>query len=202
MTVRPAGTEVRIGFARASDAPEIAELHAQSWRRHYRGAYSDRYLDTDVFTDRLAVWTERMSDSDATRLTLVARSDTGLVGFAHVVLDADRRWGALVDNLHVAHRLQRSGLGTRLLDAAARHLKQRRPGSGLFLWVLEKNEAAQAFYRARHGLFCDRTLAPPPGGDPGNLNGPQWKFRVAWPDPAVVIGTRREEPRSRASAPL
>jgi hypothetical protein len=30
------------------DAHAIAELHADSWRRHYRGAYSDAFLDGDV----------------------------------------------------------------------------------------------------------------------------------------------------------
>jgi hypothetical protein len=36
---------VRIRVADSSDAPAIAALHAESWRRHYRGAYSDAFLD-------------------------------------------------------------------------------------------------------------------------------------------------------------
>jgi len=41
---------VTVGFrpARASDSEAIAALHADSWRRHYRGAYSDAFLDGDV----------------------------------------------------------------------------------------------------------------------------------------------------------
>jgi hypothetical protein len=27
-------------------------LHADSWRRHYRGAYADAFLDGDVLADR------------------------------------------------------------------------------------------------------------------------------------------------------
>lgn len=42
--------------ALATDAAAIAELHADSWRRHYRGAYGDSYLDGDVGADRAAVW--------------------------------------------------------------------------------------------------------------------------------------------------
>src|SRR6188768_3459087 len=41
--------------ATAGDAGQIAALHADSWRRHYRGAYSDAFLDGDVLTDRLRV---------------------------------------------------------------------------------------------------------------------------------------------------
>lgn len=35
--------------ARATDSEAIAVLHADSWRRHYRGAYSDAFLDGDVY---------------------------------------------------------------------------------------------------------------------------------------------------------
>ena len=42
------------------DAHAIAELHADSWRRHYRGAYSDAFLDGDVAGYLLVVWTDRL----------------------------------------------------------------------------------------------------------------------------------------------
>ena len=35
-------------FGDRRDANAIAALHADSWRRHYRGAYSDAFLDGDV----------------------------------------------------------------------------------------------------------------------------------------------------------
>ena len=47
------------------DAAEIAALHAESWRRHYRGAYSDSFLDGDVGEDRLAEWTGRFAEAGA-----------------------------------------------------------------------------------------------------------------------------------------
>jgi hypothetical protein len=43
------------------DIAAIAALHADSWRRNYRGAYSDEFLDRDVFEDRRAVWSERLT---------------------------------------------------------------------------------------------------------------------------------------------
>jgi len=55
--------EVEIRLSQAADARDIAKLHADSWRRHYRGAYSDRYLDGDLDADRLAVWTERLNET-------------------------------------------------------------------------------------------------------------------------------------------
>ena len=52
------------------DASGIAALHADSWRRHYRGAYLDSYLDGDVLSDRLAVWTSRLAPPPGSHYTL------------------------------------------------------------------------------------------------------------------------------------
>jgi hypothetical protein len=93
---------VRFRVAGAADATAIAALHADSWRRHYRGVYSDGFLDGDIGSDRLAVWSARLAVATSeTAYTAVAEDDDGLVGFTHVVFDADPRWGALLDNLHV-----------------------------------------------------------------------------------------------------
>ena len=183
----PSAPEVAIRLAGASDAPDIAKLHTDSWRRHYRGAYSNRYLDGDLYADRLAVWTERMNSRDYDHFTVLAAHQDHSVGFAHVALDADPTWGALVDNLHVAHPVQRNGIGTLLLDRAARIIIERRPGSGVYLWVLEQNEGAQAFYVSRSGILRDPELTAPPGGDPRNLNGAPRKIRVVWSDPASLV---------------
>ncbi|MBV9411286.1 MAG: GNAT family N-acetyltransferase, partial [Acidimicrobiia bacterium] len=41
-------TDVRCRVATIDDVEAIAALHADSWRRNYRGAYLDSYLDGDV----------------------------------------------------------------------------------------------------------------------------------------------------------
>lgn len=178
---------VRIRPAGLADAPAIAGLHADSWRRHYRGALSDSYLDGELDADRLAVWTVRLAEPGDDRVTLVAEHGDGLIGFAHTVLDADPAWGALVDNLHVRPDDKRRGIGTRLLSATAEEVMLKRPESSIFLWVLEQNAAAQAFYLARGGRRCDVVLCDAPGGDPGNLVGAPRSIRVAWPEAAVLV---------------
>ena len=89
-------SDVEIRPTQATDAPAIAKLHANCWRRHYRRSYSDHYLDGDLDADRLAVWTERLN-RPARTFTLLAEHKDHPVGFVHVVLDADSTWGALVD---------------------------------------------------------------------------------------------------------
>jgi ribosomal protein S18 acetylase RimI-like enzyme len=177
---------VRYRQATSNDVAAIAALHADSWRRNYRGAYLDSYLDGDVVTERVATWTERLSTGAGHRVTLVAELDGALAGFAHTMFDEDPRWGSLLDNLHVSHALKGQRIGSHLMAETASAVLRERPGTGLYLWVLEQNEAAQAFYEARRGQRADRRLAGPfPGG------GRAYTIRYAWPDPSILIPDRQ-----------
>jgi GNAT superfamily N-acetyltransferase len=172
---------LRFRSASADDAERIALLHADSWRRHYRGAYADSFLDGDIAADRRSVWSARLAaPTDAE--TIVAEEDARLVGFVHIAFDDDPRWGSLIDNLHVLHNQRRTGIGTQLLDRAARAVTAWATGNAMYLWVLQQNTAAQQFYRAL-GASCVQTAAvPPPGGDPARLNGTPRCLRMAWSD--------------------
>ena len=164
------------------DVEAIAHLHADSWRRNYRGAYLDSYLDGDVVSDRIAVWNQRITRPVVSSHTIVAEHDGAFAGFAHTVFEDDPQWGALLDNLHVTHEMKGGGVGTVLMAESARVLLEREPPTGLYLWVLEQNEPAQAFYRARGGTEAGRELRGPfPGG------GTAFAFRIVWPDPARLF---------------
>ena len=170
--------EVTYRSAVEADAAAVAELHADSWRRHYRGAYPDDYLDGPVFDDRMSVWSERLADPDRAATTVLGEADGALAGFVHVVHDADPVHGSLVDNLHVRADRQRSGVGRVLMRRAAALVLRDRPGQPMFLWVLEQNERAQAFYAALGGDRLDHKTSAPPGG------GAIKAIRFVWPDPA------------------
>ena len=183
-------TDIRFRPATVGDAERIAQLHADSWRRHYRGAYSDAFLDGDVLEDRRSVWTKRLGQARGDSRTLVAESADGLVGFAHVILDDDATWGALLDNLHVAHSHARRGIGTSLLLMTAATVADERPDSALHLWVLEQNLAAQAFYAAHGGLCVERDIVGPQGGVTGRLQGTPGKLRFVWLHPEALGAAR------------
>jgi ribosomal protein S18 acetylase RimI-like enzyme len=161
------------------DAPTIALLHADSWRRHYRGAYADSYLDGDLVAERQAVWSARLADAEHS-MTLLAEDEGVPAGFVHVVFDHDERWGSLIDNIHVRHDRRRSGVGTALMAQAAEGIRSRAAGPARYLWVLEQNAAAQGFYRALGGRRVETALVSPPGGVDGRLNGAPRKLRFAW----------------------
>jgi ribosomal protein S18 acetylase RimI-like enzyme len=144
--------DMELRSATAEDSPAIALLHADSWRRNYRGAYTDAFLDGDVEANRRTVWAERLGDPSVDQRTIVAEIDGGVVGFVHLICGDDPEWGALVDNLHVIHDRKGQRIGTVLMAAAAQALLDTRPASPrIYLWVLEQNTAAQAFYEARGG---------------------------------------------------
>lgn len=75
------------------DADRVAALHADSWRRHYRGAYLDTYLDGDVVSDRQEVWRGRLAQPKENQFTVIARHGDEVLGFAHTFLDEDPVWG-------------------------------------------------------------------------------------------------------------
>ncbi len=208
-------TSLRLRAAGPRDAEDVARLHADSWRRHYRGAYADEFLDGDLVANRLAVWSARLvtragADRSGSALpdsaepsgaavpagagrprptgaaTIVAEDGSGLVGFVHVVFDVEERWGSLVDNLHVANGRRHGGIGTALLARAAAATTARAASTRLYLWVLAQNLAAQRFYRSRGGECVERVPVEPPGGVPAWLNGSPDKLRFAWPDAALL----------------
>ena len=55
----PAQTVV-LRHAGAEDADAIAHLHAESWRRTYRGMMSDDFLDHRALDNRRLTWRERL----------------------------------------------------------------------------------------------------------------------------------------------
>jgi GNAT superfamily N-acetyltransferase len=172
---------MRLRVADENDFGAVAQLHADSWRRHYRGAYAEAYLDGDLIADRRAVWSARLGSPAGTE-TVLAEDGDRLVGFVHVVLDADAEWGSLVDNLHVVHDRKRGGIGARLLSSAAAVVERRAAGMRMYLWVLEQNAAAQAFYLACGAANVETSTAAAPNGDPANLVGLPGKYRMAWND--------------------
>ncbi|WP_329161557.1 GNAT family N-acetyltransferase [Streptomyces sp. NBC_01717] len=178
----------RLRVAGPDDAEKVALLHADSWRRHYRGAYADSYLDGDILTDRLSVWSSRLA-APADSMTILAEDHTGLAGFVHAVFDDDDRWGSLIDNLHVAHDRQRTGMGTVLLARAGESIAEQAVGKSMYLWVQEQNISAQRFYRAMNGTCVEEAPISPPGGVTSRLNGTPNKLRFTWPDTFALACT-------------
>jgi GNAT superfamily N-acetyltransferase len=167
----------------SSDWRAIATLHAESWRRSYRGMLPDAYLDNDVFADRAELWERRFGDTDYQRATVTVLAEAGarLVGFAHSRVDEEPEWGTLLDNLHVTHDAQRLGVATRLVAETASLVAPRALSPALYLWVLEANSRARAFYESMGGQPVERGVSREGGGEAPCL-------RYWWPDVSKLSG--------------
>jgi ribosomal protein S18 acetylase RimI-like enzyme len=168
--------------ATPDDAPAIARLHAESWRTHYRGAYTDEYLDGPVYEERADTWRSRLDEAAPNQFIVVAERDGELVGFACAYGADDDRWGTLLDNLHVRTDLHRSGIGRRLVAEIARFCRERYAGHGLYLWVLAQNTNAREFYARIGGEDVGGEHREPSAGA-GRVNEVR---RIAWSDPGRV----------------
>jgi hypothetical protein len=60
----------------------------------------------------------------------------------------------------------------------------------LYLWVLEQNAAARAFYATLGATCVEHAPVPPPDGDRASLNGNPTGLRYAWRDPARLLPSR------------
>lgn len=179
-------SEFAFRAATRRDAGALAALHADSWRRTYRGVYTDDYLDGAADADRLAVWTARLRQVPGSAITILAEGTDGVAGFVHAVPDDDPRWGSLIDNLHVAAAHQRRGLGTALLRRAAAAIAAHATQPGVYLWVQERNTAAQRFYATLGGERAGEAASVGPGGIAERLVGSPVKLRIHWPDAAAL----------------
>jgi ribosomal protein S18 acetylase RimI-like enzyme len=92
------------------------------------------------------------------QIVLKAVDHSTLCGFACTYLDADPRWGALLDNLHVSPAMTGRGIGARLLDDTLRRVNKARPHSSLHLWVFEANTRAQRFYERLGGMMVEQKV--------------------------------------------
>jgi ribosomal protein S18 acetylase RimI-like enzyme len=161
--------------ATPTDADAIALLHAENWRRAYRGAYSDDYLDGPVYDDRRNVWRDRYDTPRDDMYTALAEDDDGtLVGFAcsfapGVPENDDQGWGVLLDNLHVAAAAEGGSIGRRLVAASALWAERTYPDAGFYLWVLEDNARARPFYEHIGATNEGLHLMPSPGGEVRSL---------------------------------
>jgi len=134
-----------------ADLPAVATLHAVSRRHAYAGLLPADALARVTPEAMLAEWESLLAKNPARRL-IVADESGDLVGFCMTTLRPDT---AELNAIHVHPDHHGSGTATALHDEILEIMRTDGCGSA-YLWVLEGNERAQAFYR-RNGWTFDGT---------------------------------------------
>ena len=138
-----------------ADLDELGRVHVQVWREAYAGLMPDDYLarlDPSAGPRR---WRERFGSSPEVSWWL-ARDDEGIAGMATSGPARDDD-APLPLELYAINVLRRAH-GTGLADDLMAQVVDDRPA---YLWVLEGNDRAIAFYR-RHGFTDDGGRKPDP----------------------------------------
>ncbi len=150
--------------AKKSDAKILAYIHTESWRTAYRGILNDTYLDSDVYADRINVWSQKMANIDDKTHIIIAFGNKKPVGFICLINDFDTKYGALIDNLHVLPEWKGEGIGRILMQKVKKWVSQNSNPKCYYLWVYEANTAAIAFYEKMGGICVEKCMIDNPGG--------------------------------------
>jgi ribosomal protein S18 acetylase RimI-like enzyme len=131
------------------DAAEVGRVHVRVWQEAYAGLMPADYLDA-LDPDQFATsWRERLAAPRPGVAHWLARDESGIVGLATSgpARDEDAPTDWQLYAINVLARGHGTGVGAALLVAA---LGDR----AAYLWVVEGNERAIAFYR-KHGFSDD-----------------------------------------------
>jgi ribosomal protein S18 acetylase RimI-like enzyme len=144
------------------DLDELGRVHVQVWREAYAGLLPDDYLAALDPTFGPQRWRERFGTSPEVSWWL-ARDDDGIVAMTTSGPARDDDAPAPLE-LYAINVLRRAH-GTGLADDLMARVIGDRPA---YLWVLEGNDRAVAFYR-RHGFADDGVRKPEPDTGVGEI---------------------------------
>ncbi|MDN3445522.1 GNAT family N-acetyltransferase [Microbacterium sp. APC 3901] len=139
-----------------ADADRIAEVHVRSWQAAYRGLIDQELLDGLSISDRADGWRRNISAPLPTIIgILVAERKGRIVGWTSFGSGREEEGASdgEIYGIYADPAEWSTGVGRALL-AAAEHRITAAGHTQAYLWVLDGNERADAFY-ARHGWQLD-----------------------------------------------
>lgn len=132
--------------AKEADVVSIAEVQIASWRAAYRGIIADATLDGMDIAKHAIQW-QRAFDQRAPVWVAEVDAEEAVVGFVGLR-------GNEITVLYVRPDWQRRGVGRALLESGHKTIAAE-GGTLAWLWVLEANATARAFYAATGGRISD-----------------------------------------------
>ena len=138
------------------DLEEMGRVHVRVWQEAYAGLLPAEYLAALDPTVGPALWRERIERPSGTIQWWLARDDEGIVGLATAGpgRDDDAPVPLELYAINVLRRAHGTGVADELMAVAV-------GDRAAYLWVLEGNGRAKAFYR-RHGFADEGARKPEP----------------------------------------
>ncbi len=149
--------EFSLRAATVDDVEPLTRMHLAAWRESYGHLLPEEFFALHEATINTRIERQREALAGSYKPMLAHDADGALVGiaFAREAPDEDRPCELQLQVIYTLRRVHGSGVGQALVDAVISN-------SAAFLWVLEDNPRAQAFYR-KNGFRADgtRQLLPP-----------------------------------------
>ncbi len=142
--------EILIRAAKTGDAPEIANVHLNSWREAYKGLLPQKFLDQLPLTfKRRMNWWEKIISNPDEFVLLVAEDKVGVIGFACFQAGRDQGMEKLTEvaAIYILEKYKGQGIGFSLLSSGFKQMKDR-GFKEAYCWVLEGNPTIKFYERS------------------------------------------------------
>ncbi|UKA63090.1 GNAT family N-acetyltransferase [Arthrobacter sp. FW306-04-A] len=143
--------------ATVDDAESLTRMHLAAWRESYRRLLPEEFFAFREATINARIERQREALASSYKPMLALDAEGVLVGIASAgqARDEDRPCELELQMIYTLRRVYGLGVGQALVDAVIGN-------APAYLWVLEDNPRAQAFYR-KNGFQADgrRQLLPP-----------------------------------------
>ncbi|GAA5017122.1 GNAT family N-acetyltransferase [Actinopolymorpha pittospori] len=149
--------EYAIRPPRPADATSLGHVHIRIWREAYVGLMPQQFLDKLDPRQSTIRWLTMLEQPDERVTRLIGLAEQEIVGFIAVgpARDDDAPTSTELQVINVLAAHHGTGLANQLLTAAL-------GDAAAYLWVVEGNERALAFYR-RHRFAVDGAAKKHPG---------------------------------------
>lgn len=141
------------------DRNKISSVYEQSWKTAYRGIVPDDYLDS-IPAGR---WASKVDNPSWH--TLVCLEDGQIIGtssFCESRFDVFEGYGEII-SIYLLPEYVGKGCGRQLMERALSELRKQ-GYTKTFLWVLEENNRARAFYEKMGFTISDKSIVSNIGG--------------------------------------
>ncbi|PKM73295.1 MAG: N-acetyltransferase [Firmicutes bacterium HGW-Firmicutes-16] len=141
-------------YRQTDDIDEISSIYALSWKTAYRGIIPDDFLDAISETR----WSPLLkAESNRLLLAIEDGKPVGVSTYCEARDEALKGWGEII-SLYLIPSHYRKGIGSKLFSEVVDVLAEE-GYSDIYLWVLEDNSAARAFYE-KNGFMCSGDINP------------------------------------------
>jgi ribosomal protein S18 acetylase RimI-like enzyme len=149
--------EFTLRRALVEDVESLTRMHLAAWRESYGHLLPEEFFAFREATINARIKRQREALAGSYKPMLAHDADGALVGMASAgeAQDEDRPCELQLQVIYTLRRVHGLGVGQALVDAVLGN-------AAAYLWVLEDNPRAQAFYR-KNGFRADgkRQLLPP-----------------------------------------